>query len=622
MFHPCALSARARQLQQCDRAMHCLLTASGDSATLQPVKQPGKWSQRLSARMQRRLERFRVQLSRADAVVPLSVLGLIAGILAALTVIALRLLVDYAQIGLYGIDAPEDFEAMSPGLRAGAAIAGGALIALLFRFIPEDGQRVGVLHILERLAFHQGRLPLRNAVVQFIGGAVTMIAGHSVGREGPSAHLGAASSNLPAQALHLPHNSLRVLAACGAAAGIAASFNTPLAGAAFAMEVLLMEYTVAGFAPVLLATVSATALTRAVFGSDLAYTVPSLSLGSLFELPYVLLCGVLIGLLAGGFNGLFQWVSVQGQRLSGWQGPLLGGVLVAVCGLLVPEVMGIGDDTVNAIFAGETGLLLLGAVLVVKIIATTGGIGLGLPGGIIGPTLFIGAAAGGLLGALGAMLGINGPDALGLYAMIGMGAMMAGTMQAPMAGLIAILELTGDPDFILPGMLAVVAATIAAGRIGRRESLFQSLLRARGLDYRNDPVVQSLRRIGVASIMDRRVVALSREANAASVDRALAAQPLWVLLRATGEPDLLLAAVDLVRARKEMPDAQSYDLLAVPGERLQATPIDMGATLQEAWDKLHDSNAELLYVISQTVPGIPRVIGVLTREDIESSYRY
>ncbi|MCO6411733.1 MAG: chloride channel protein [Thiogranum sp.] len=586
------------------------------------MKRQGEWLQRWSERMQRRLEQFRVQLSRADAIVPLSVLGLIAGTLAALTVIALRLLVDYAQVALYGIETPEDFEAMSPGLRAGAAIAGGALVALLFRFIPDDGQRVGVLHILERLAFHQGRLPLRNALVQFVGGAVTMIAGHSVGREGPSAHLGAASSNLPAQALHLPHNSLRVLAACGAAAGIAASFNTPLAGAAFAMEVLLMEYTVAGFAPVLLATVSATALTRAVFGNDLAYTVPPLSLGSLYELPYILMCGLLIGLLAGGFNGLFQWVSVQGQRLSGWQRPLLGGVLVALCGLLVPQVMGIGNDTVNAIFAAETGLQFLAAVLLVKIIATIGGIGLGLPGGIIGPTLFIGAAAGGLLGALGVMLGINGAESLGLYAMIGMGAMMAGTMQAPMAGLIAILELTGEPDFILPGMLAVVAATIAAGRIVRRESLFQSLLRARGLDYRNDPVVQSLRRIGVASIMDRRVVALSREASAASVDRALAAQPLWVLLRETGEADLLLAAVDLVRARRETPDAQSYDLLAVPGERLLAVPIDMGATLQEAWDKLHDSNAALLYVISQTVPGIPRVVGVLTREDIESSYRY
>jgi H+/Cl- antiporter ClcA len=351
----------------------------------------------LSHRIQLWLEDFRLQLSRPEAMLQLSVLGLIAGTLAALTIIAFRLLVDYLQVSLLPIEVAEDFEAMSPGWRLGAAVAGGLLIGLLFRFTPERAHSVGIVHMLERLAHHQGRLAWRNAVVQFIGGIISIVAGHSVGREGPSAHLGAASSNLPAQALKLPNNSLRVLAACGAAAGIAASFNTPLAGAAFAMEVLLMEYTVAGFAPVILATVSATALTRSVFGSDLAYSVPALSLGALYELPYILLCGILIGLLAAAFNGLFRWFSVQGQKLPGWFRPVVAGLLVGVCGALVPEVMGIGDDTVDRILRGEPALMLLVLILVVKIVATTGGIGLGLPGGIIGPMLFIGAAAGGLL---------------------------------------------------------------------------------------------------------------------------------------------------------------------------------------------------------------------------------
>jgi H+/Cl- antiporter ClcA len=576
----------------------------------------------LSHSIQRWLENFRLQLSGSDAILALSVLGLIAGNLAALTIIAFRLLVDYLQLALLPIDAAEDFEAMSVAWRVAAAGVGGLLIGLLFRLTPERAHSVGLLHMLERLAHHQGRLPWRNAVVQFIGGAISIIAGHSVGREGPSAHLGAASSNLPAQALKLPNNSLRVLAACGAAAGIAASFNTPLAGAAFAMEVLLMEYTVAGFAPVILATVSATALTRAVFGSDLAYNVPSLSLGALYELPYILMCGIVIGLLAAGFNGLFQWVSVQGQNLPSWSRPVVAGLLVGLCGAMVPEVMGIGDDTVDRLLRGETAFMLLLVILVVKIIATTGGIGLGLPGGIIGPMLFIGAAAGGLLSAVGTMLGINDVSSFGLYAMIGMGAMMAGTMQAPLAGLIAILELTGEPNIILPGMLAVVASTITAGRLGRRESLIQGLLRARGLDYRSDPMTQSLRRIGVASVMNPRVAVLPRLVTPAEADRALAGQPLWILLRESGEEDMLLAAVDLVKARKELPDQESYDLIDIPGQRLRATAVDMGATLQEAQDSLTESGAEALYVVSQTVPGIPRVLGVLGPEDIESSYRY
>ena len=413
-----------------------------------------------------------------------------------------------------------------------------------------------------------------------------------------------------------------MLAACGAAAGIAASFNTPLAGAVFAMEVLMIEYTVAGFAPIILATVSATTLTRAVFGSDLAYTVPPLSLGALYELPYILVCGILIGLLAAGFNGLFQWVSVRGQKLPYWLRPVLAGLLVGLCGAMVPEIMGMGDDTVDSILRGEPAFILLLVIVVTKIVATTGGIGLGLPGGIIGPMMFIGAAAGGLLGNVGAMLGIHDVSSIGLYAMIGMGAMMAGTMQAPLAGLIAILELTGEPNFILPGMLAVVAATITSGRIGRRESLFQGLLRARGLDYRSDPMTQSLRRIGVASVMSRRVSVLPRLVTPAEADQALAGQPLWILVRENEHTDVLLMAVDLVRARKESPDEEKYDLIDLPGERLQTTTVDMRATLQEAQDKLRATGAEALYVISQTVPGIPRVLGVLTPEDIESSYRY
>lgn len=571
---------------------------------------------------QRTLDEFRVQLARPDAVLPLSILGLLAGVLAAATIIALRLLVEWAQRELFPGVTPEHYEALQPHLRLLVPLLGGLLIGILFHFTPSEAHRVGVTHILERLAYHQGRLPWRNALVQFVGGSISMISGHSVGREGPSAHLGAASSNLPAQALGLPHNSLRILAASGAAAGIAASFNTPLAGAAFALEVLLLEYTVAGFAPIILATVSATALTRAVFGSGLAYTVPPLNLGSLGELPWILLTGILIGVLAALFIHLFQLVIRNGQKIPVLWRTILGGLLVGVAGFFVPEVMGIGDDTVNRMLLGEPGLGLLAAILIMKILATTGGIGLGLPGGIIGPTLFIGAAAGALLGGLGHLLGLVPAGSIGLYAMIGMGAMMAGTLQAPLAGLIAILELTGNPNFILPGMLAVVAATITSGRIGRRESIFQSLLHSLGLDYRNDPVTQSLRRVGVAGLMDRKLAILPRQASAEQIDAALAEEPRWIVIREEGKPELLLAAVDLLRARKEQADMESLDLLALPGERHQTATIDLRASLHEAQQKMDETGTDSLLVVSQTVPGIPRIYGIITRDDVEKTYRY
>ena len=576
----------------------------------------------LRDRIRRRLHDFRLELARPDAILALSILGAIAGVLAAVTIIALRLLVEWGQRTLFPGVPPEQYELLAPELRLLAPLGGGVLVALLFRLTPADSHRVGVTHILERLAYHQGRLPWRNALVQFVGGAISMISGHSVGREGPSAHLGTASSNLPAQMLDLPNNSLRVLAACGAAAGIAASFNTPLAGAAFAMEVLLLEYTVAGFAPVILATVSATALTRAVFGNALAYDVPPLTLGHLTELPWILFGGVLFGLVGAGFNALFKTVAHQGTHLPEWLRPLIGGLLVGLCGLAVPAVLGIGDDTVDHLLRGEDLVLLsLLLILVFKIIATAGGIGLGLPGGAIGPILFIGAVGGALFGLIGARLGFNAVESIGLYAMLGMGAMMACTLQAPMAGLIAILELTGNPNFIMPGMLAVVAATITAGRVGRRESLFMGLLRSWGMDYRDDPISQSLRRVGVAGIMNRKVTSLPRMATAEAVDAALADNPTWIVVRDTEGPDILLPAVDLARARKEQPDAESFDLLAIPADRRQGAPIDLGATLLEAQQKMAETGADLLYVISQTVPGVPRIYGVIGREDVESAYR-
>jgi CIC family chloride channel protein len=563
-----------------------------------------------------------MHISRPDAVLSLSVLGLLAGVLAAVTIIALRLLVDEVQVMLYPMQTAGDFESLSPVLRAGIAVAGGVLIGILVRLAPPPTQTVGVLHVLERLAYHQGRLPWTNAVVQFFGGAISMITGHSVGREGPSAHLGAASSNVPAQALGLPHNSLRVLAACGAAAGIAASFNTPLAGAVFAMEVLMFEYTVAGFAPVILATVSATAMTHLMFGEELAFFVPSLNFHGVIELPYILICGTLIGLLSAGFNALFQTVSLHSRAIPVWMQPVLGGALVAVCGYFVPQVMGIGDDTVNQILLGKIGIGLLLMILVVKFVATAGGIGLGLPGGIIGPTLFIGAAAGALLGAVGVQFSFTDADALGIYAMIGMGAMMAGTMQAPMAGLIGILELTGEPRFILPGMLAVVASTIVSGRLHHRESLFHSLLRAKGVDYRSDPLSKSLRRIGVAGVMSRSIAVLPRRVDAVEVDRTLGSQPAWVLIREDEVPTLALAGVDLAYTRKQSPEAVEIDLLEIPGKRYSLVAVELSATLEEARQSLKDSRADMVYVVSRNVPGLPRVYGVLSRTDIDSGYRY
>lgn len=393
--------------------------------------------------------------------------------------IAFRAVVEAVQRAfLPGGDA-ENYEALPALAHFLLPAAGGLVVGLLFQALPQRMRQVGPAHVIERLSAAGGRLPLANAVSQFVGAALSIAAGHSVGREGPAIHVGAASASLIGQRLQLPEESLRVLVACGVAAAIAGSFNTPLAGVVLAMEVVLRAYTVAGFAPVILAAVAATAVNRLAYGDAPAFVVPALALRSLWELPYVLGVGLAIGALSGAFIALVAAFARRSRRLPFWAACSLAGLVVGLCALFVPEVMSIGYDTVSRALLGELALGTLIAVTAFKLLATTAGVGLGLPGGLIGPMLVIGAAAGGGLGIVGAWLLPQLASSAGFYALLGMGAMMAGTLHAPLAALTAMLELTGNPNIIWPGMLAAISAFAVSHEVFDQKPVFDTLLAAR-----------------------------------------------------------------------------------------------------------------------------------------------
>jgi CIC family chloride channel protein len=432
-------------------------------------------------------------------------------------------------------------------------------------------------------------------------------------------HLGAATGSQMGQRLGLPNNTLRSLVACGSAAAIGASFNTPLAGVAFAMEVVMMEYSIAGFLPVILAAVSATALTRLFYGNQPAFSVPPLQMESLLEIPYVLLTGLLIGALAAGFIHLVLAISRLTKGRAVVLRCLAGGIGVGLCALVVPEVMGIGYDTVNQALLGEVTFSVLLGVIAFKTLATGIAIGAGLPGGLIGPTFVIGAAAGGALGYLAALLTPGTVGSPAFYALIGMGAMMSATLRAPLAALTAMLELTGNPNVIMPGMLAVVSATLVCSELFKKDSVFIMLLRPRGIDPQRDEMLQALSRLGIAPVMDRRLVVLPRRLPKAEIEAALVEQPRWILLQdATNDPPLaLLPVADVLTELQTASAAQEVDLLDIPAKRLQPAPIEIRATMREALDTMRKQGAEALYVVQTTAPGIRRFYGVVTRADIE-----
>jgi H+/Cl- antiporter ClcA len=472
--------------------------------------------------------------------------------------------------------------------------------------------------VLDRLQYHEGHLPFKNLATQFLAGAISLVCGHSVGREAPSIHLGAATASLFGQYFGLPNNSIRILVACGAAAAIAASFNTPLAGVVFAMEVVMMEYTIAGFTPVILAAVAATIMSRAVFGAASVFYVPPLSLASMWDLPYILFMGVCLGALSAFFVEAIRFFARLAIKVPVGVAITAAGALVGIVAIEIPAVLGMGYDTVNAVLLGDLAIGSVLLILLAKLIASSVCVATGVPGGLIGPTIVMGALVGGLFAYGGDHLpGVT--SAHGLFVMLGMGAMMSACLQAPLAGLLALLEMTANPHLILPAMLAVVSANITAREVFKQDSVFAMLMRDAGLDYRNDPISQSLRRTGVASVMNRNFVESDADVEREKARDLLKDTPQRIIVRDDDDERALLPASDLARFLEDH-DAEIVHLMDIPAQRRELAPVHMQASMQEARVALADSGAEALFVRREIAPLTFRVFGVLLRQDVESSY--
>lgn len=571
------------------------------------------------------LDEARIRLARPGALMSLSLLGLLTGVLAGGVIVLFRLVVEGTQDFMLPGQGAEAFEGLGVEARFALPVLAALLLAGMFRWFSHGIHVLGVAHVLERMDRHQGRIRTRAFVLQFCGAALAIIGGHSVGREGPNVFLGAASGSLLGKRLMLPHPVIRTLAGCGTAAGIAASFNTPLAGVVFALEVVMLEYSVSSFIPVILAAVSATAVSNTVFGSHPAFILPSVHIGSLWDLVPVVALGITAGAVSAAFIHSVQSIAVRCARWPIEWRLVLAGLLMGALGVVLPQVMGIGYDSVDHALHGGFTLWLLVLLLVGKVVATSCCIGLGVPGGTIGPSLFIGAMLGALFAGLADYLPLTPVNQVGLFALLGMGAMMAGSLQAPLAGLAAMLELTDNPQIILPGMLVVVISGLTASEVFGKESQFITMLRSGGFQVGTDPRSRTLRRIGVASVMDRRLAQVGPRLSRAQARQLLHSQAQYLLVGSAGEAQVLMPAAPLagVLAAEETPGANdSIDLLANAAPRWRVATIGLQANLQEAADTLTRDAVDALVIGRPDARGGQRVYGVLTAEMVESAYRH
>ncbi|MAM03999.1 MAG: Cl- channel voltage-gated family protein [Halomonas sp.] len=576
------------------------------------------------------LESFRRQLANVDALPQLCVLGLVSGVITGTVMVAFRLLLEAGAVLYMPEGEPEAFEGLSPWLRALLPIVAVTLIGLLLYRQRSAARKLGVSHVIERLTYHQGRFPLRNWLNQWWVGVVSVLGGLSAGREGPAIHLGAAASSGLGLKLRLPNNSLRVLVACGTAAGISASFNTPIAGVIFAMEVVMMEYTLMSFMPVILASTMGALVAQVMYGNAPAFRIPEVALGSLMNLPWIVVIGLVIGLMAGLFIHISR--SQRLQTLPLWLRLGVVGVGTGVLAWWFPEIQGIGYDSVAAALNNQLAINVLLALMVAKLLITAITVAGGVPIGIIGPVLVAGAATGALGGMLGGWLWPEKAADPGIYAMLGMAAMMGAVLQAPLAALMALLELTHTPTIMLPGMLVVVVACLTSRQLTGCEGFFISSVRY-GLHPLQQPLMQALSRVSVPAVMERQLVRTERMITLDQARRLLETNPMWLVIERSSEdkPVLGLKAAELARWLLEHdkaldgevpPEDELIDLLEIPGQRLEMAPIGLQATLSEAFLKLQDSALGALYVVHGYRPKQQRISGIITRGAIERYYHY
>lgn len=476
------------------------------------------------------VERLRLRLAQPDALLQVTLLGLIAGLLAALLVVGFRLALESLQVYLLGLPGPGRYESLSAEWRLSLPIAGTLLLGFVFHLLPAGMHNVGVGHVIIRFHHFGAAMPWQNAIVQFFAGIWGLLIGLTGGREGPGVHLGAFGGSVIGHSLGLPNNSVRTLSGCGVAAAISAAFNTPLAGVIFALEVVIKQYTLANFLPVILASSMGALVAVTFFGPETAFDIEIHHQMSLWEVPLLLGLGLVAGALAAGYIQIIESTISWSWGWPVWARFGAAGVATGVVGFWIPEVLGIGYDTISLVVAAE---LTLGALLIIAVakwLLASVTVGLGLPIGTIAPTLMIGAVVGGALGSLLYHFDLIPLIDVPFYTMLGMSAMMGATLQAPLAALAAVLELTSDTGAILPAMITIVVSGLISRMIFGKSGLYDTMLRANDQKMPGPSLWFSGDDIGVSSVIERRVSEVTCPCNLSQFEQALEDKPIWIVI--------------------------------------------------------------------------------------------
>jgi CIC family chloride channel protein len=528
---------------------------------------------------------------------------------------------DVVDAGLFAepVDPLEAARDLPAWRRALPPALGGLIVGPLIYFFAREARGPGVPEVMEAVALRGGVIRRRVAGLKTLVSAISIDSGGSVGREGPIAQIGASVASWAGQVLRVPPRQLRTMVGCGTAAGIAATFNTPIGGALFAVEIIVGDFAVAQFSPIVISSVVATVVSRLALGDQPAFEVPLYELVSPFELIPYMLVGVLCGLVGFLFVRALALVEdlFQAAPLPEWLQAGVGGLCVGAIGISLPEVFGVGYGTISQALTGQIPAFGLGVLLVAKLAATSLTIGSGGSGGIFAPSLFLGAAAGGLIGTAVHQLFPDATAASGAYALVAMGAMVAATTHAPITAIILIFEMTQTIAIVPPLMAACVVSTLAM-RVLHADSVYTQKLRRRGVDLEREQDPNVLKGLYVRDFVDREPEVVSADASFDEV-MDLIVQSEHSEFFVTSDSGELRGAIYLQQVRRLLHEQEDLRALVVAADMTEpVVTISEDDNLDLALQLLSRSVAAEIAVVDAASPR--KLVGSLHQREVLSAY--
>ena len=577
------------------------------------------------ARWARGVFRSWVERARGGEYVFLLFTAALIGLLGGLGAIAFNMAIHLFQSGFWNIVEPRlaDLREIAAWKIALIPAFGGLIVGLITTYLVSEAKGHGVPQVIKAVALSGGKIRGRVALAKMLASAITIGSGGSAGREGPVIQIGAAIGSRIGQAMGMSKRRLRTLVACGAAAGIAGTFNAPIAGALFSVEVILGEFGAAQFSPIVISSVVATVVARAWRGDAPVFSPPPCTFASAWELiPYVVL-GLLCGLVSVAYirsisfaEGLFD----RHVRLPRWLRPALGGLLLGLIALALPQVMGDGRTLSNSAFAGTLPALLLIALAFAKMLATSLTLGSGGSGGVFSPALSIGALLGAGVGTLAAPLLGSHFGGIAAYAVAGMGGLIAGAMLAPITAILMIFEITSNYAIILPVMIACILSTVLVTKLTGNLSVYTFKLAREGIRLFRGGSPDLLQSHPARDHMRPRVETIRPGESASSLMNRLLASDVSQFY-VVDAAETLLGAIALSDARRVLlsPPGLVSILLAEDVMRKNVPFVLPDESLSSTLAKFATAGLQELPVVHSAAD--QRILGTLAYPDVLSAYQ-